>query len=137
MADLKITAAKIGVPMGDRTTVYDSRLAQELGLWAASMGKGHEFHNAAFQAYFVRGENIATLPVLLDMAANAGLDREAARATVESRSFKATVDRDWELSRAKNVQAAPTFFIGSERLVGAQSYERLAERVAKYAKHRK
>ncbi len=136
MADLKITAAKIGVPMGDRKTVFDSRLAQELGCWATSMGKGPEFHNAVFQAYFVRGDNIATLPVLLDMAAAAGLDPDAARETIETRLFKDAVDKDWEMSRAKNVQAAPTFFMGLDRLVGAQSYERLEWMVAQYARRR-
>jgi predicted DsbA family dithiol-disulfide isomerase len=134
VAELKVTAARFGLPMGDRKMVYDSRLAQELGLWAESRGKGHGFHNEAFRAYFVRGDNISTTPVLLDMAGAVGLDREEAREVIETRLFRDAVDRDWELSRGKNVHAAPTFFMGLDRLVGAQPYERLEWMVAKYAR---
>ncbi|WDP93267.1 MAG: DsbA family protein [Desulfobacter sp.] len=133
VAELQATAARFGLPMGNRKMVYDSRPAQELGLWAESRGRGHAFHNEAFNAYFVRGENIAMAPVLLDMATAVGLDRDEAGNALEKRPFRDAVDKDWELSRAKGVQAAPTFFMGLDRLVGAQSYQILERMVAKYA----
>jgi predicted DsbA family dithiol-disulfide isomerase len=40
------------------------------------------------------------------------------------------VDQDWELSRRKGVNAVPTFFMGLDRLVGAQPYEVLDKMVA-------
>ena len=132
MAELQRVAARFGLPFGNRTMTYNSRLAQELGLWAETRGKGHEFHNEAFRAYFVRGENIAETAVLLDMADAAGLDRAEAREVLETRSFSDAVDRDWDLSRARGVTAAPTFFMGLDRLVGAQSYEILERMVLKY-----
>jgi len=133
VAELQATAARFGLPMGARTMVYDSRLAQELGLWAETRGRGREFHNEAFRTYFVRGENIAEKTVLLGMAEAAGLDRQDAEAVIDDRLFSDAVDRDWELSRGKGVQAAPTFFMGLDRLVGAQSYEILERMVLKYA----
>ena len=59
MHQLKKTAAGLGLPFGNREKTYNSRLAQELGLWAETMNKGEEFHLAAFKAYFVDGKNIA------------------------------------------------------------------------------
>ena len=59
MRHLKKTAADLGLPFGKREKTYNSRLAQELGLWAESKNKGDEFHAAAFRAYFVDGKNIA------------------------------------------------------------------------------
>jgi len=113
---------------------YNSRLAQELGLWAQTLGKGHEFHNEAFRAYFVRGENIARKSVLLDIVGAVGLDRDEGKNVLNKRLFRDTVDSDWELSRSKGVTAAPTFFMGLDRLVGAQSYEILERMVLKYAR---
>lgn len=136
VAKLQATAARFGLPMGDRKMTYNSRLAQELGLWAETRGKGHEFHNAAFAAYFVRGENLAERPVLLSLAEAAGLDKKEAEAVLDQRSFSDAVDADWELSRAKGITAVPTFFMGLDRLVGAQSHEILERMVARYAPER-
>lgn len=132
MAKLKATAAGFGLPMGDRPMTYNSRLAQELGLWAESKGRGHQFHDHAFRVYFVEGRNLAKKEVLLDMAAAVGLDRDEAETVIDQRSFRDAVDRDWELSMAKGVTAVPTFFMGLDRLVGAQSHEVLERMVKKY-----
>lgn len=131
MAQLKTTAAKLGLELGDRKKTYNSRLAQELGLWAETRGKGHAFHLAAFRAYFVAGKNIADKNVLVDLAKSVGLPEDKAREVIESRTFSDAVDRDWELSRKKGVNAVPTFFMGLDRLVGAQPYEVLEKMVAR------
>jgi len=133
MAELQATAKKFGLPMGNRKMTYNSRLAQELGLWTASLGnkQGSEFHNEVFRAYFVRGENIAQKSVLLDIVETAGLDRSTAEKVLDTRLFSDAVDSDWDLSRAKGVTAAPTFFMGLGRLGGAQSYEILEGMVLK------
>ena len=136
VAKLQATAAKFGLPMGDRKMTYNSRLAQELGLWAETAGRGHAFHNEAFAAYFVRGENLARRKVLLNLAEAAGLDRSEASVVLDQRNFSDAVDADWELSRAKGVAAVPTFFMGLDRLVGAQSHDILKRMVSRYGKRR-
>ncbi len=123
MVQLKATAKKFGVEVGDRTMTYNSRLAQELGLWAQTKGKGHDFHMAAFLAYFANGENISRKDVLLSLVERAGLDRREGQTILETRAFSDAVDSDWERSRAKGVTAVPSFFMGTDRLVGAQSYD--------------
>ena len=133
MKQLKITAAKLGLSLGNRKMTYNSRLAQEVGLWAETRGHGRQFHMEAFKAYFVDGKNIAQKDVLLDLIDGCGLDRNEGMKVIETREFSAAVDSDWELSRAKDVTAVPTFFMGLDRLVGAQSYETLKRLVDKYA----
>lgn len=133
MAKLKTTAENLGLELGDRKKTYNSRLAQELGLWAETQGKGHAFHLAAFRAYFAAGKNIADKNVLLDLAESVGLPEADAREVIDNRVFSDAVDRDWELSRKKGVTAVPTFFMGPDRLVGAQPYEVLDKMVARYA----
>lgn len=132
VAQLKATALKFGLEFGDRKKTYNSRLAQELGLWAEVLGKGHEFHLAAFKAYFVDGLNIAEKQVLLDLAGQVGLPADEAGNVIENRTFSDAVDHDWELSRQKGVNAVPTFFMGLDRLVGAQPYEAMEKMVKNY-----
>lgn len=132
MAHLKATAAKFGLALGDRKMTYNSRLAQEVGLWAQAKGHGHQFHMEAFKAYFVEGKNIAKIDVLLNLIGRSGLDCEEGKKVIETREFSDAVDSDWELSRAKGVTAVPSFFIGLDRLVGAQSYEALEKLIVKY-----
>ena len=133
MANLQATAENLGLPFGVRTTTYNSRLAQELGLWAEDQGKGEPFHVAAFHAYFVDGLNIARLPVLLELAQKVGLSEKEAKEVLVQRSFKKQVDRDWADSRLKAINAVPTIIMGHHKLVGLQSYETLVDLVTHYS----
>jgi len=125
MEKLRKTADDLGLPFGERERTYNSRLSQELGLWAESKNMGDVFHNAVFRAYFADGKNIAKIPVLLDLAESAGLSREEAAAVLATRAFKAAVDADWALSREMEITAVPTFVMKQEKLVGAQPYDML------------
>lgn len=125
LAHLKQVAAAEGLPFGDRAMTYNSRSAQELGKWAEQEGRGEAFHGAVFRAYFAEGRNIAEEGVLLDVAASVSLDRDEARRVIHDGVFKAAVDADWRRSAERGVTAVPTFFMGSRRLVGAQSYQAL------------
>lgn len=120
-------AAAEGLPMSPRTMTYNSRLAQELGVWAVEKGKGPAFHNATFRAYFVEGKNIYDAGVLTGLAASVGLDSTEARQVIERRTYQKAVDEQWKRSYAAGVNAVPTFEAGGQRVVGAQPYERLAQ----------
>ncbi len=122
---MKQAADESGLPFGDRTKTFNSRLAQEMGKWAESNDKGDPFHHAVFKAFFADGINIAKIPALLDIAASVGLPREEAEAVLVKRTFKADVDEDWSLSQKNGVTAVPTFVINKNRLIGAQPYEML------------
>jgi len=120
---LKIVAAAEGLPFGNRTRTYNSRLAQEMAKWAETKGRGEAFHLAAFRAYFADGKNIAESDNLLEMANSVSLNPEEARKIITDRTFSPAVDADWQLARHLDIRAVPTFMWGQERLVGAQPYE--------------
>ncbi|SHO51713.1 DSBA-like thioredoxin domain-containing protein [Desulfopila aestuarii DSM 18488] len=126
VAGLQANADQLGLPFGPRSRTYNSRLAQELGLWAEEKGCGHSFHMAAFHAYFADGKNLAQEPVLLDLAKTAGLSPDEAKTVLASRSYREQVDRDWQEAYRLQITAVPTFVLGDSRLVGAQSYAALA-----------
>ena len=119
-----------GLPYGNRSMTYNSRLAQELGVWADSQPGGEAIHDAIFRAYFVDGRNIGDPEVLVAIAKSAGLSPEGAREVLEKRSHRAAVDADWERSRRYGITGVPTFVIGENGIVGAQPYEALEQLVA-------
>lgn len=116
-----------GLEYSLRTHTYNSRLAQELGKWADTQPGGEAIHDALYRAYFVDGVNVGDVEALLKVAAAVGLDVDAAREVLESRSFKASVDEDWNKSRQYGVTGVPTFVAGRQGVVGAQPYEALEQ----------
>src|SRR5215470_19238380 len=88
-----------GLPYGERTMTYNSRLAQELGKWADTQPGGEVLHDAFFRAYFVEARDISQPSVLLEIVERVGLPVDAAREVLDKRSFKDAVDEDWKLSR--------------------------------------
>ena len=124
---MKVLMDQEGLPYGRRTHTYNSRLAQELGAWADTQKDGDKLHDALYRAYFVDARNIGDVAVLLDAVEKAGLDVASAKAALEERRFKQTVDADWAKSQAYGVTGVPTFVAGGQGVVGAQPYEVLEQ----------
>ena len=129
-ARLKAVAAAEGLPFGERTKTFNSRLAQELAKWAESKSRGDAFHDAVFRAYFADGRNITTIDILVELAEYVNLSGKEAEEVLRSRVFKEAVDRDWVRSRRLGVTAVPTFFCDQQSVVGAQPYAVLANLVS-------
>ena len=132
-AQMKARMDAEGLPYGERTMTYNSRLAHEVGKWADTQPGGEAIHDAMFRAYFVEARNIGDPAVILDIVKQVGLPVDEAREVIDKRTFKDAVDEDWALSRQLGVTGVPTFVAGRYGVVGAQPYEtleRLVERAA-------
>jgi predicted DsbA family dithiol-disulfide isomerase len=115
--------AQEGLPYGERTHTFNSRLAQELGAWATTQVDGEGIHEALFQAYFVEGKNIGNIDILVDIAEAVGLSRSKARQILVTRAFKDIVAADWQRAMRLGVTGVPTFAAQGRGVVGAQPYE--------------
>ena len=102
---------------------YNSRLAQELGKWAESKGKGDAFHDAVFRAYFADGKNIGKIQILVDLAVSVGLSGNEAQKVLQTRAFRTAVDFDWSRSLEIDPELVPTLMINGRMLVNPQKYE--------------
>jgi predicted DsbA family dithiol-disulfide isomerase len=120
-----------GLPYSERTSTFNSRLAQELAKWAEDEHLGERLQRRLFAAYFAEGKNIGRTEVLIEIAERAGLSGSIAREVLETRRFKDAVNRDWERCKDLGVTAVPTFMVGGSKLVGAQPYEELERFVLK------
>jgi predicted DsbA family dithiol-disulfide isomerase len=132
-AQMKARMDAEGLPYGERTMTYNSRLAQELGKWADTQPGGETLHDALFRAYFVEARDISRPEVLLEIVERVGLPVDGAREVLAGRTFKAAIDADWELSRRYGVTGVPTFVAGRLGVVGAQPYEALEQLVRRAA----
>ena len=120
-----------GLPYGNRTHTYNSRLAQELSKWGERFPESSLLNQKIFEAYFVDGQNLANQNLLVKLAGEAGLSTQEAREVLENRVFKEAVDIDWMRSRQTGISGVPTFVIGQYRIAGAKSYKILERFVVK------
>lgn len=138
-AQARLTAlmAEQGLPYGERTRTYNSRLAQELAKWGELQPGGEAIHDALFRAYFVDGVNLARIDKLAEIAGAVGLTEVEAREVLESRSFAASVDGDWDRAAESRVTGVPTFVINGKGVVGAQPYDVLEDLVSRAGAERR
>jgi predicted DsbA family dithiol-disulfide isomerase len=110
-----------------RTWSSNSLLALEAGEFA----REHEspevawaFHRAVFKAYFTDLADISKMDVLVEAARATGVDADAMRQALETRSYEHQVMDGLRWSREAGVTAVPTFIIDDQYgVVGAQPYE--------------
>jgi predicted DsbA family dithiol-disulfide isomerase len=129
---LSQAADQLGLPVTERTRVYNSRRATELGKWAEAQGRGDAFHDTIFRAYFAEGLNISDLGVLKKICSQLDLDPDEAERVLAEGEYRNAVDEDWDYSRKLGVTAVPTFLAAGRTVVGAQPYEVL-ERLVQVA----
>jgi len=133
MDRLSQAAEELGLPVRERTRVYNSRRATELGKWAEAQGRGDTFHDAIFRAYFAEGLDISGVAVLRETCSQLDLDPEEAERVLAQGEYRTSVDDDWDYSRKLGVTAVPTFLAAGRSVVGAQPYEVL-ERLVQVAR---
>ena len=121
--------AEEGLPYGNRTHTYNSRLAQELAMYAETFDEREALNRKLFEAYFVEGLNFADPEVLLDLAESSGLPRKETEEIIRKRLFRNDVDEAWKRARELGVRGVPTFIFGNRALVGVQPYETLKQLV--------
>lgn len=122
-AQMKSLMDAQGLPYGERTMTWNSRLAQELGAWADTQPGGEALHDILYRAYFVDNLNIGDVETLVNLAAQAGLDADQARDVLTSRSFGDRVDADWRRAQELGITGVPTFVSNDLCVVGCQPYE--------------
>jgi len=87
--------------------------------FAKDQGKGDEYNDAVFRAFFQQSRDIGRIDVLVDIAKEVGLGPEQFRAALEQGTCR---DRVQQLLRTAyeqvGVTAVPTMIIGTQRLNG-------------------
>lgn len=116
-----------GLPFNDRVYTFNSRLAQEIGVWAEKLDQNTSIHDNFFEAYFVHGLNIGLENVILEIVDKSGLDTDEAKKIIQNRLFSDEIDQHWKKSRNYGVTGVPTYVYNNQSIVGAQPLENLYE----------
>ena len=102
--------------------------AHELLHFAKAEGRQHEMAERLMSAYFTEGRHVGRVDDLVDLAAEAGLDADAARDALQSGRYLADVRADQAQAQAYGIQGVPFFVIdGKYGVSGAQPADAFAQ----------
>ena len=106
----------------------DTKDGHRLVQYAATVGKQREVVERFYHAYFTENISLFDHVKLLDLAVEAGLDREAARTVLESDSFGDVVEADQRTVQGYGVSGVPFYVIGGRfGISGAQETKVFAQ----------
>jgi predicted DsbA family dithiol-disulfide isomerase len=128
--------AEVGILFAfDKIKVSPNTLdAHRLIRWAAEPALQDQIVEALFRAYFIDGRDIGNREVLADIAASAGMDRQAIAARLADDEDRAEVQADISSAQRIGVTGVPTYIVSNRYgLVGAQPPEELARAFAQVA----
>ena len=105
--------------------------AHRLIAWAGAQGDQMPLVEALFRGYFLEARDFTDDALLADLAATAGLPRDAALAFLQSDDLAGDVAADEDMARQIGVQGVP-FFIFDRKLAvsGAQPADVLLDAMA-------
>ena len=102
--------------------------AHELLHFAKAHGRQHEVAERLMSAYFTEGRHVGRIDDLVTLAVEAGLDGDAARASLETAEFLDDVRADQAQAVAYGIQGVPFFVIdGKYGVSGAQPAEAFSQ----------
>ncbi|WP_349434359.1 DsbA family oxidoreductase [Pararhizobium sp. A13] len=111
--------------------------AHRLIRWALTEGSEMQSKvtSLLFKANFEQGRNVGDHAVLLDIAAEAGLDRNVIATLLASNADRDAVSEEIEMARGMGVTGVPCFIIdGKYAVMGAQSVDVLTDALRDIAK---
>ncbi len=112
----------------------NTRDAHRLIRWAEGIGKAGEMKQKLMDLYFTEGADLTNHAVLVQAAAEVGLDPEDMRAALASDQDVAEVEQEAQSAKAAGVEGVPCFIFGGKFAVsGAQSPEYLADAIDRMA----
>jgi predicted DsbA family dithiol-disulfide isomerase len=102
--------------------------------WAEGIGKAAEMKQRLMDLYFTEGADLTNRAVLLQAAADVGLDPEDVGAALASDQDVEQIEREVQAAKEAGIEGVPMFIFGGKFAVsGAQAPEYLAEAIERAA----
>jgi predicted DsbA family dithiol-disulfide isomerase len=97
--------------------------AHRLTWFAGKQGKATQMAERLLNAYFTEGQNIGNVEILVNLAADVGINAAQAKAFLESEAGISEIRDLEQQATVQGIKSVPTIRIGREVLSGAQSVE--------------
>jgi predicted DsbA family dithiol-disulfide isomerase len=108
--------------------------AHRLIRWAGGIGKAPEMKQKLMDLYFTEGADLTNAAVLVQAAADVGLDPEDVREALASDTDVEAVTREAQSAKEAGIEGVPCFIFGGRYAVsGAQAPEYLAQMIERVA----
>ena len=115
--------------------IVNSFAAHQLLDWAQDQNLQHPLKLALFEAHFTAGLDVSDPKVLVDVAAQVGLDRDEARQVLDGKSHVERVRERQSVWTSQGISGVPSIvFAGKYLVTGAQgvdNYVQILEKVVK------
>ena len=112
------------IDLEKRSHFYNTFDAHRLLLWALQEGRQVALKRALMRAYFSDGQNPSDRETLVRLAAEVGLDAQAAREVLASGAFASEVRELEAFYRQRGINSVPAMVLNGRHLVsGSQSVE--------------
>ncbi len=109
--------------------------AHRLIRWAGGIGKSAEMKQRLMDLYFTEGADLTNHAVLVQAAADVGLDPEDVADALASEQDVAEVEQEAQYAKEAGIDGVPMFIFGGRFAVsGAQAPEYLAEAIVRLAR---
>jgi predicted DsbA family dithiol-disulfide isomerase len=112
----------------------NTRDAHRLIRWAEGIGKAAEMKQRLMDLYFTEGADLTNHAVLVQAAADVGLDPEDVGTALASDQDVAQIEQEAQSAKEAGIEGVPCFIFGGKFAVsGAQSPEYLADAIDRMA----
>ncbi len=109
--------------------------AHQLLHWAEEHGRKHDLKQALFEAHFTNACDLSDDTVLVDIAAETGLDRDEAKAVLADQRFAAEVRKEQNFWTSQGINGVPAVVFDRKHLVtgaqGVDNYTNILEQLQK------
>jgi len=120
--DIERSARFLGLPYAFPSRFPVATLAAARGyywLHRQDCGKAREFAHAVFRAYWVDDRDIGELPVVLEIADQLGIDRDAFTAAIATPEIKDRLRQETDAAIARGMFGVPYIMVDGEPFWGA------------------
>jgi predicted DsbA family dithiol-disulfide isomerase len=120
--------------MSKRNRIVNTFDAHRLLHWAALEGRQPELKQALLAAYFTHGRDVSSRDVLVDVAAQVGLDAATARQVLDEGRYARDVRAQEQFYQSQGIRAVPSVIVNDRYLIqGGQPAEVFEETLRKIA----
>ena len=129
MMQLKQSGAQAGIDFQmDRAIPVNTFRAHRFIHYAQNEGKGNEAEEGLFKAHFTDGKNVGDINVLADLAAEIGLNKDEAKAYLQTDDLSMEVKADIHEAQQLGISGVPFFVVDRKYGVsGAQPVQVFVE----------
>ena len=138
-AMIRERAAGLGftMAMSENSRIYNTFDAHRLLHWAEASGHQASLKHKLLEAYFTHGLDPSNHDVLIDAAAQAGLDADEARAVLSTGRFAEEVRAAEHLWQSRGISAVPAVVIDGKYLISGgqppEAFEQALRQIAAQA----